>query len=406
MEAWGIVIVGAGPAGSATALALARHAPDLVPHILVLEKERHPRPKPCGGGLTFIGERVLYRLGLGWDVLSLPHVPVHHIRLQYGLQVVKLDVPYIFRVVHREELDAALVQQVRACGIEVREETPVLGLSREENRWHVHTPHGTLQADIIVGADGSRGVVRRALGFPSRNGPVARILEVLTPPLDPLAKETLRDHLAVFDFSVVRAGVQGYVWDFPSVMDGQPVMNRGIFDSRVHVGRRRGNLQRELAAALRARGLRLTDYALVGHPERSYDPEGVYSTHGAILVGDAAGGEPLLGEGISFALWYGDTVAPWVVEALERGDLSFNDYSRRLRRSPLGRHLTLRVRIARFVYARSDRFVRWGWRWLGRALHVLEWRVRRDMAREGLGRPGPNEWPWESGGEAGSLNRG
>ena len=385
METREVVIVGSGPAGSALALSLARVAPGLVPDILVLERARHPRPKPCGGGVTMTGERVLRRLGLSWQRLGVPNVPVHTLRLQYHTQVFHWHVPYIFRVIRREEFDAALVAAVRAQGVEVREETPVTGAEREGGWWVVTTPHGRVRTRILVGADGARGIVRRVLGLPGTPRRVSRILEVLTPPVDPVGRETFREHLAVFDFSVMKEGIQGYVWDFPSLVSGEPTVNRGIFDNRVWSHKPRRNLRAYLAQAMQARGLRLEEYTLVGHPERWYDPQGKYSAPGAILIGDAAGVEPLLGEGISYALWYGETVAPWIVEALERGDLSFADYERRLRQSPLGRNLTFRLRLARFAYARSHRFVHFWWPSLGRALQLFRRKVLRDMAREGLG---------------------
>lgn len=380
-----VVIVGAGPAGCSTALALAHLAPDLLQDLVVLEKARHPRPKPCGGGITIIGERILRQLRLSWEDLHVPHVPIREMRLRYDGEEFYWRVPGIFRVVDRPTFDAALVARVRQAGIRVQEETPVTAVEREGNTWRLTTPRGNIRARIVIGADGANSVVRQALPAATRARRVSRIVEVHTPAIDPVGREVHRDHLAVFDFTVMRAGAQGYVWDFPFLRDGEMWVNRGVFDSRVWSGRPRANLRDLIAQSLRARGLALQDFRLVGHPERWYHPRDVYSAPGLILVGDAAGVEPLLGEGISMALWYGVTVAPWIVEALARGDLSFADYETRLAQSDLGRHLTLRLRLAQFSYARSDRFVRFWWRWLGRFLALYGLRVRRQMQKEGLG---------------------
>ncbi len=387
-----VVVVGAGPAGCAFALAMARKAPGLVGEMLLLEKAVHPREKPCGGGVTIIGERALRALGLTWDDLNVPSVPVHHLRFVYESRAFSWDVPYIFRVIRRPVFDAALAAQVRKRGVALWEQCPVQGMTYEGGWWYLDTPRGTVRARVVVGADGAKGVVRKALRLPNRRH-VSRLVEVFMPPEDPLARETVHHHTAWFDFTPIHHHVQGYVWDFPAVEDGHPVVNRGVFDSRVWSHRPRANLADILHTMLRERGVSPNRVRVMGHPERWYDPRGVYSRPGALLIGEAAGIEPMLGEGISFALWYGVTVAPWVIEALERGDLSFADYNARLRFSELGRHLTLRVRLAQFAYARSPAFVRFWWTSLGRFLQVYKYKVLRDMGRENLGLPAAGDWP-------------
>lgn len=385
-----VAVVGAGPAGCAFALALARQVPGFAEEMLVLERAKHPREKPCGGGITIIGERVLRQLGLTWDRLGVPSVPVHRLRFLYEDRVFAWDIPYIFRVVRRPVFDAALVRHVREAGIPVWEETPVLSLTRSGQWWLLETSRGQVRARVVVGADGAKGVVRKALGLGMERR-VSRLVEIFMPPRDPLAREVLRSHTAWFDFTPIRMGVQGYFWDFPTVEEGRPLVNRGVFDSRVWPDRPRSNLRTVLFEGLRERGI--SEYShILGHPERWYDPRGLYSRPGAILIGEAAGIDPLLGEGISFALWYGVTVAPWVAEALERGDLSFANYSQRLRSSPLGRHLSLRVALARFAYRRGPEFVRFWWLPLGWVLQMYRRAVLRDMRRESLGRASPFDW--------------
>src|SRR5262245_39424165 len=74
MDTRPLIIVGSGPAGAATALALHRIDPALARDVLILEKARHPRPKVCAGGLIPAGRRWLDE----HDVpLRVPHVTVH-----------------------------------------------------------------------------------------------------------------------------------------------------------------------------------------------------------------------------------------------------------------------------------------------------------------------------------------
>jgi len=75
-----------------------------------------------------------------------------------------------------------------------------------------------------------------------------------------------------------------------------------------------------------------------------------------LLVGDAAGADPLLGEGISIALGYGAFAAREIDEAFRQGDFSFSGYKRRVVRSALGRALFVRWAIAQLVYP-----LKWKW---------------------------------------------
>jgi len=74
------------------------------------------------------------------------------------------------------------------------------------------------------------------------------------------------------------------------------------------------------------------------------------------LVGDAAGADGLLGEGISMALGYGWVAARTISTAFTQGDFSFKDYRWQILRSPLGQTLTARWLFGQIVYT-----LRWRW---------------------------------------------
>ncbi len=365
-QRYDIVIVGAGPAGISTALSLQKIAPDLAKRTVVLEKARHPRPKLCGGGVTLLAGPVMRWLDIGWEQLAVAHVPIHALRLRFEGREVSLQMPHLFRVVHRAEFDARLVALARARGIAVREGTPVTGLRRDAEGVIVQTPAGALRARVVIGADGAKSVVRRWMGLPpdAAASRVARLLEVLTPEDADRAPE-FRQNYAVFDFSPVPEGLQGYLWDFPSYVDGRPMMNRGVFDARILADRPRPALVPLLEGYLQRQQRSLAACELQGHPLRGYDPLGTYAVPHILLVGDAAGVDPLLGEGIAWALRYGPVAARAVQAAFATGDFSFSDYDRRLAASDVGRSLAQRATIARFVYARSRRFIRLAWPLLG-----------------------------------------
>jgi len=69
-----------------------------------------------------------------------------------------------------------------------------------------------------------------------------------------------------------------------------------------------------------------------------------------LLVGDAAGVDPLWGEGISFSLGYGDVAADSIFRALKSKDFSFTTYKDRLLEHEIGQELMNRLQWADKLY--------------------------------------------------------
>lgn len=375
-----VLIVGSGPAGCSTALHLARLAPSLTRRVAVLEKSSHPRHKLCGGGLVWDVDTILGDLGL--DLSEVPHVDANWANLHWHGRGVRMHLGEIaFHVVRRREFDAWLVARVRDSGVAVHEHTQVLGLRRDEGGVEVTTSRGVLRARAVVGADGSKGFCRRAVTGDA--GPVARLLEVMIPPP---AGSRVPDDEAAFEFRHVPAGVQGYFWSFPMEIEGRAMRNLGVYDSRVRDDvPLAGSLKQYLEHELERQGVRLADCKVEGHPIHLFSPDSVLSAPHIVLAGDAAGADPLLGEGIGPALGYGDLAARAVIEALERGDFGFADYTRRVHESRLGRALRKRRIAARILYGVRHpllhRLVWWHLRPVVRRFvldHVFRW------ARPGL----------------------
>ncbi len=70
----------------------------------------------------------------------------------------------------------------------------------------------------------------------------------------------------------------------------------------------------------------------------------------ALLVGEAAGIDPVLGEGIAQAIFYGATAGPYLARCLDRDDLGFRDWPLELRRSRVGVDLRLRTAFLPWLY--------------------------------------------------------
>ena len=369
IEQTDVLIIGSGPSGTSTALHLIRNAPSWAKRITVVDKAIHPREKLCGGGVTHLGQNVLARLGLSFDV---PNFEVKEVRMVYQDQSYSFYGNPVFRITRRDEFDHWLVQTAENLGIQVRQGEAVTALTVQPDYVQVETEKAIFHAKVVVGADGSRSFVRSKLKWPDESR-VARLMEVLTPEDAGVQKE-FRDGIAVFDFSHVNDGLQGYYWDFPSFVKGKPFMNRGLFDSRVLPGRPKADLKETLRESMAERARDLDDYQLKGHPIRWWSRKGCFAIPRVLLVGDAAGADPFLGEGISFALGYGEVAADAIADAFERQDYSFATYRDRLLAHSLFQHLDLRTRLARFSYPiRSPWLMRFGWRATGQVVRRTRW---------------------------------
>src|SRR5262249_21415037 len=100
----------------------------------------------------------------------------------------------------------------------------------------------------------------------------------------------------------------------------------------------------------------VSDLKFRAFPIAGYVPKRPIAAPHVILVGDAAGAEPLMGEGISFALEYGKFAAQAIVQALRTKQFDFADYTETLVRSWLGKKLTRLYYATRFFYGPTARW--------------------------------------------------
>jgi flavin-dependent dehydrogenase len=266
----------------------------------------------------------------------------------------------IGRVVRRVEFDRAFADEARARGVRIVEGTRVTGLVFAGDAVRVRTSSGELRARAVVGADGVGSFIRRALGAP-RGRWLAQVVEVDTPAV---AADGARDML---HFDLSDRSLLGYAWDFPTLVAGTPLVCRGLYELRPDPGTITGvpldaptpdagaRLQTRLEHLGLAQGFRLKRFA-----ERGLSLHEPLAWPRAMLVGEAAGIDPALGEGIAQAIFYGATAGPYLARCLARGDLAFGDWPRELRRSRLGLELRVRTGFTPWLYGRTRPLVeRW-----------------------------------------------
>src|SRR5690242_20588541 len=154
MPRYDALVVGGGPAGSTTAYRLAEAGAS----VILVDKARFPRDKPCGGGLTM---RAVRRCPVDPRPVVEEEVDLVELRFRYGDAVVRRAREPVILMTQRRRLDAFLLEAARERGVEVREETT----ARLDGGSVLLSSGERIAVDAVAGADGANGTTAKAVGL-------------------------------------------------------------------------------------------------------------------------------------------------------------------------------------------------------------------------------------------------
>jgi len=278
VERFDAVVVGAGPAGAATAIRLARGGAS----VLLADRARFPRDKPCGGGLT---GRAVRELPV--DVSPVVEDVVHafEVRLGYRKRFERRSETPLVLMTRRRRLDAFLAEQAAAAGAVFRDGVTVEGLTVGPDGASLLVGGAAVHGRVLVGADGVNGQIARDAGL---GGGI--LYGIALEGNGPLPEgQTGR---ATIELGVVPGG---YGWIFPKAGHA----NYGVGGWAAEGPRLRAHLRR-LCAEHGIDDAELTDVQGRRLPIRRTTTA---ARGPVLLVGDAAGlVDPLSGDGIYEAL--------------------------------------------------------------------------------------------------------
>jgi len=337
-----VVVVGAGPAGSTAARSIASRGASVV----MLDRAKFPRDKPCGGGVTI---RCANLLPFSIEPVVEDVVIGARLRVRNGREVVRdtkdPSKPLTY-MTQRRRLDAFLVERAQEAGATFRDGEGVTGVDRNpDGTFIVRTRDTSIHTRVVIGADGANGIVGTRLGYEAA-ATAAVALEGNFPYPGGVPDRWRRR--VTLHFGPYPGG---YGWVFPK---GDHV-NVGVGGWKDAMGPRLREHLEEMCAAYGFDVARLEQVR--GHHLPMQRRGMVMAAAGSAVAGDAAGlVDPLSGEGIYAAIVSGTALGPVVEDYLAGRVSSLTGYQAALSRD-LMPEVDASTALMDIFHARPDPFV-------------------------------------------------
>ncbi|MGB3297871.1 MAG: geranylgeranyl reductase family protein [Phormidesmis sp.] len=290
------IIVGSGPAGSSAAYHLAKAGRD----VLLLEKSALPRYKPCSGAVSPI-------VAQWFDFDFGPAIDSRVKRVRYTWKLgdavdAELETEPIWSV-RREVFDSFLVDQAKANGAQIKDQTAVTGIEFKGDHWQVNTASQALLGRYLIAADGAKGPMASWLGFDDHKVREAGVLELT-------ADSPVENGAFSFEFGLAK---NGCLWSFPK-QQGYSLGVSSFISSSLK------DLKTPLRQYAPEFGASFESGTFYSAPLKLWDGDRPLHTDRALLAGEAAAMvDPLTAEGIRPAMFSGMKAAQAIDQAL-RGD--------------------------------------------------------------------------------------
>jgi geranylgeranyl reductase family protein len=155
VERFDAVVIGAGPAGSTAAYRLARAGAS----VLLVDRARFPRDKPCGGGLT---DRAVDQIPVDVNPVVEDTVSTFELGLAYRRRFERRSKTALLLMTQRRRLDAFLAEQAAEAGADFRDGAKVAEIEANGN---VTVDGVRIQTEALIGADGVNGITARSVGL-------------------------------------------------------------------------------------------------------------------------------------------------------------------------------------------------------------------------------------------------
>ncbi len=354
-----VVVVGAGPSGSTAAKILAEQGLN----VLLVDKTKFPRNKPCGGGLPL---RVLQRFPYIKDINAIESYSyggyLYSQSLRYKIEIHKQEP--IIAMVLRKKFDNALVELAVDSGARFQDGKSVKDLKITPDKAQVALNDGShIDAKFVIGADGFLSTVARKAGLsiPHKSIGISVVEEFS------LKKDIMDRYYTDKRFCHIHSkinGISGYGWVLPK----QNTVNIGLVDYwlRGKMTNDKKNIKEAFNAYISL--LKNTDIIpkniestqLQGGTLPVKPLEKTY-TDRVILCGDAAGFiNPVSGEGIYYALASAEIAARVSAEAIQANDTSEQFLSRYEKRwkNDFGKEIKLMLRSTKQWGKRNENIIK------------------------------------------------